>query len=271
MRDGTSIVVLRASRRVWAVGAIHGEADRLERLHDQLWSRLRPGDRIVYLGNHLGRGPNVRRAVDELIRFRREVIARPDFILSDHVCDVVHLRGAQEEMWQKLLQIQFSLNPREVLSWMLRQGAAATIEAYGSHEEQGMAAARDGVRALMRWTAALRSQIQAAEGHSALASSLKHAAVTDDGNLLFVSADIAPERPLHAQGDVLWWGTGAGIDSLDDSFSGCRLVVAGYDRRGRGVRIGRHAAVLDGGAGQGGTVVAACFDPMGALVDRIEA
>lgn len=267
MRDGSSIATLRASRRVWAVGAIHGEAARLERLHDLVWPRLAPGDRIVYLGNHLGRGPAVRRAVDELIRFRREVIARPGFFAAD----VVHLRGAQEEMWQKLLQIQFALNPREVLGWMLRQGVAATIAAYGSEEEQGLAAARDGVRSLMRWTAALRAQIQAADGHSALASSLKHAAVTDDGNLLFVSADVAPDRPLHAQGDVLWWGTGAGIDSLDDSFSGCRLVVAGYDRRGRGVRIGSHAAVLDAGAGQGGPVVAACFETTGRLVERIEA
>ena len=28
MRDGSSIVTLRATRRVWAVGAIHGEAAR---------------------------------------------------------------------------------------------------------------------------------------------------------------------------------------------------------------------------------------------------
>ncbi len=267
MPERSSIATLKASRRVWAVGAVHGEAGRLARVHDALWDRLAAGDRIVYLGNHLGRGPDVRRAVDELIRFRREVIARPDFFAGD----VVHLRGAQEEMWQKLLQIQFALNPREVLPWMLRQGVGATIEAYGSSDEQGMAAARDGVRSLMRWTAQLRAQISAAEGHTSLASSLQHAAVTDDGNLLFVSADVAPERPLAAQGDVLWWGTGAGIDSLDESFAGCKRVVAGYDRRGRGVRIRSHAAILDGGAGQGGMVVAACFDPAGALVDRIEA
>ncbi|BBK38835.1 hypothetical protein STAQ_39130 [Allostella sp. ATCC 35155] len=267
MRDRSSIATLRATRRVWAVGTIHGEAARLERVHDLIWPRLALGDRIVYLGNHLGHGPAVRRTVDELIRFRREVIARPGFFAAD----VVHLRGAQEEMWQKLLQIQFALNPREVLAWMLRQGVAATIAAYGSEEEQGLAAARDGVRSLMRWTAALRTQIQAADGHSALATSLRHAAVTDDGNLLFVSADVAPDRPLHAQGDVLWWGTGAGIDSLDDSFSGCRLVVAGYDRRGRGVRIGAHAAILDAGAGQGGPVVAACFSTTGELVERLEA
>lgn len=267
MPERSSIAILKATRRVWAIGAIHGEAGRLAQLHDALWARLAAGDRIVYLGNHLGRGPDVRRTVDELLRFRREFIARR----GAFAFDLVHLRGAQEEMWQKLLQIQFALNPREVLPWMLRQGVAPTIEAYGSNEEQGLVAARDGVRSLMRWTTALRAQIHAAEGHAALASSLRHAAVTDDGNLLFVSADIAPERPLAAQGDTLWWGTGTGIDSLDDSFSGCRRVVAGYDRRGRGVRIGSHMAVLDGGAGQGGKVAAACFEASGELADRIEA
>jgi len=40
MRDGSSIATLRATRRVWAVGAIHGEATRLERLHDLIWPRL---------------------------------------------------------------------------------------------------------------------------------------------------------------------------------------------------------------------------------------
>lgn len=65
-------------------------------------------------------------------------------------------------------------------------------------------------------------------------------------------------------------GHGAGIDSLDDSFAGCRLVVAGYDRRGRGVRIGSHAAILDGGAGQGGTICAACFTTTGELVHRLD-
>ncbi|MCC7276567.1 MAG: hypothetical protein IT561_28145, partial [Alphaproteobacteria bacterium] len=107
--------------------------------------------------------------------------------------------------------------------------------------------------------------------HVALAASLKHAAVTDDGALLCVSADIAPERPLAAQGDVLWWGTGAGLDSLESRYAGRCLVIAGYDRRGRGVRIGDFAAVIDGGAGQGGTVVAACFDAARNLVDRLEA
>ena len=83
MRDGSSIATLRATRRVWAVGAIHGEATRLERLHDLIWPRLAAGDRIVYLGNHLGRGPSVRRAVDELIRQSGEAPAAVQLALLE--------------------------------------------------------------------------------------------------------------------------------------------------------------------------------------------
>ena len=36
--------------------------------------------------------------------------------------DIVYLRGQQEEMWHRMLQIQFAPNPKEVLPWMLQQG-----------------------------------------------------------------------------------------------------------------------------------------------------
>ena len=39
---------LRDARRVWAVGAIHGEARRLARVHDLIGERFFRGDRLVY-------------------------------------------------------------------------------------------------------------------------------------------------------------------------------------------------------------------------------
>ena len=98
---------LVCARRVWAVGAIHADAQRLERLHDRLAERFAPGDRLVYLGNYMGTGPDVAGTIDELISFRTAILCRagmePD--------DIVFLRGAQEEMWRKLLQIQFAPAP----------------------------------------------------------------------------------------------------------------------------------------------------------------
>jgi len=50
---------LRRGQRIWAVASIHGESERLGRLHDRIAERFRDGDRIVYLGNYLGRGSAV--------------------------------------------------------------------------------------------------------------------------------------------------------------------------------------------------------------------
>ena len=55
--------------------------------------------------------------------------------------DLVYLRGAQEEMWQKLLQLQFAPNPQDVLRWMLGQGVETTLRAYGGAAEVGLSAA----------------------------------------------------------------------------------------------------------------------------------
>ena len=77
MIDRQKFAVLRSARRVWAVGAVHGEVERLERLHAALWPRLESCDRIVYLGNMIGRGQSSRETLDCLLRFRLDALARP--------------------------------------------------------------------------------------------------------------------------------------------------------------------------------------------------
>ena len=46
---------LSATRRVWAVASIHGEAAALVTIHDEIARRWEHGDRLVYLGNYLVR------------------------------------------------------------------------------------------------------------------------------------------------------------------------------------------------------------------------
>src|SRR3546814_11003141 len=72
--------------------SIHGEVAALNRLHRAMIARLEPGDRLVYLGNLIGRGAGATATVDSLLRFRSLFLARPDAF----ACDVVHLRGRQE-------------------------------------------------------------------------------------------------------------------------------------------------------------------------------
>jgi hypothetical protein len=254
------------ARRVWAVGAVHGEARRLARVHDLIGERFFRGDRLVYLGNYLGHGEDVAATLDELLDFRRRVLGRP----NGFACDVVYLRGAQEEMWQKLLQLQFAPNPGEVLAWMVRAGVEATVRAYGGDMRQGFAATRDGPRTITRWTSALRTAMNAAEGHSTLFAALRHAAYTDEAGLLFVHAGIDPRRGLTAQGDAFRWST-MDIVGLNTPYARFTRVVRGFDRDRRGVVEGQFGVSVDGGAGRGGRLQAACFAADGQIVDFCEA
>jgi hypothetical protein len=257
---------LSAAGRVWAIAAIYGEARRLAQLHDVLSARFQEDDRIVYLGNYVGRDGAVIPTIDELLDFRRRVLGRR----GGGACDVVFLRGAREEMWQKLLQLQFAPNPGELLDWMARAGVETTVRAYGGDLRQGFAACRDGARTITRWTSALRSAMNAMPGHTALFAALRHAAFTDDGGLLFVHAAVDPSRPLAAQGDAFWWGR-EDVLELTARFEGFRRIVRGVDRDRRGLVEREFAVSVDGGAGRGGKLTAACFGLDGSVVDVAEA
>jgi serine/threonine protein phosphatase 1 len=259
---------LRKARRIWAVATIHGEAERLGRLHDRIAARISDGDRIVYLGNYLGHGREIQATIDELLDFRCRILARR----GAFACDVVFLRGAQEEMWQKLLQLQFASNPGEVLAWMVKEGVAATVEAYGGEVRHGFAASRDGPRTITRWTTELRNAMNAIPGHRTLLASLHHAALTEgEAPLLFVHAGVAPARRVGDQGDAFWWG-GRNILDLAAPFDGFRRVVRGFDRQMQGLVEREYAVSLDAGAGRGGPLLAAAFASSdGAVLELVEA
>ena len=267
MIESQKFAILRKVRRIWAVGAIHGEAARLAALHDRLSDRLvLPGDRIVYLGNYLGRGPDVAGTVEELLDFRRRALALPGIFAAD----IVFLRGGQEEMWQKLLQVQFAVNPREVLDWMLGQGLGATLAAYGLDPRRGLAAARDGTLSLSRWTSSVRGAIATRPGHRDFLSALRRAAYDEESRVLLVHAGVDPSRPLASQGDTLWWGA-PGFGRWDRPFGEFDRVVRGYDPAHGGTVETPFAVTADSGCGFGGALTALCLSAQGEVVDRIEA
>jgi serine/threonine protein phosphatase 1 len=55
---------------LYAVGDIHGEREKLEALLAEL--PLREGDRLVFVGDYVDRGPDSKGVVDLLVRFGRE-------------------------------------------------------------------------------------------------------------------------------------------------------------------------------------------------------
>ena len=257
---------LQAGRRIWAVSALHGEAERLNALHRQIYPDYEAGDQLVYLGNYSGHGTAVRETIDELLVFRRAVLAIPGV----ECADIVFLRGAQEEMWQKLLQLQFAPNPVQVLKWMVGQGIEPTINAYGASVDEAIVAQREGTVALTRWTGQLRQNLRNYDGHNALMSALRHAAFTEDGSMLFVHAGIDPHRPLSAQSDSFWWG-GSGFGSMTEPYNGYRRVIRGFDRRREGLQETPYTVSLDAGAGFGGPLMAALFAPDGTIVKTVSA
>ncbi len=263
--DAALLFALRPGARVWAIGAIHGELKHLKALHVRLGRAVEPGDQIVYLGGYLGFGRTIVETVNEMLLFRRAFVAR----LGVDIGDVVYLRGAQEEMWQKLLQLQFSVRPAEVLRWLIEHGMGATIAAYGGSTDEGFAAAEEGVMALTRWTGALRLAMRQHDGHTTLMSALKHAATSEHAKLLFVHAGVDPALPLMEQVDHFWWGCRA-FEEMTQPFDGYRSVVRGHAAQPKGVELGRPVITLDTGCGRGGPLAAACFGPEGDLIQMLE-
>lgn len=266
MPEHEKFAVLRAARRIWAISPVHGDMPRLRAIQGYVAEQFRDGDRLIYLGGMLGRGSDVDGVVDELVSFRRKILARPNMFTSD----IAYLRGQQEVMWQKLLQLQFAPNPKEVLPWMLQQGVGATITAYGGDPAEGIIRCREGALAITRWTNGLRAAMQARPGHFQLMAELRRAAYTDDYGLLFVHAGIDPDRPLDAQGDTLWWGS-AGFTALDHPYGEFLKVVRGFDRHHGGPAMNAFAVTLDGGCGFGGKALVACLDARGDILDLVEA
>ena len=260
---------LGAPRRIWAISAVHGEFEKLYALHDALLPRLSAGDRIVYLGNVTGRGAHSRETVDEVLTFRRLALAQPGIIASD----IVYVRGQQEHMWQNLLQLPFTNQPLAVLSRLLAEGLGPTLESYDISADDGMRACKEGVLALTRWTGKIRAAIRAHAGHDIFFSLHRRAAFTQPNgaaHLLFIHSGLDPRRPLEDQGETLW-AAGDDFYSLTERYGTFAKVIRGYDPSHNGVRINCVTASLDGGAGFGGELVCAGFDPDGNIQELLHA
>ncbi|MFH1807027.1 MAG: hypothetical protein ABID63_19270 [Pseudomonadota bacterium] len=268
MAAAAVLAPLKPADRIWAVGAIRGNHPALLSLHRQLAQKMRPGDRIVYLGNYWGDGDGetVRAAITEVLLFRRYFIAQDGVDLAD----IVFLRGAAEEMLGKMQQLQFAPNPGEVFDWMLSRGAAGIVRAYGSDPAHVQSVMRQGAHAIAQWTSQLSDAFRKNSGHSALMADLKHAAYSTDGKLIFVHAGLDASRPLNAQTDTFWWG-GSMFESITDRYYDCARIVRGASNGTPGLIEREFTLSVDGGSGRGGPLIAVAIGGDGALIDQIEA
>ncbi|MCR9219233.1 MAG: hypothetical protein NXI21_03305 [Alphaproteobacteria bacterium] len=276
MADSARFIPLRAARRIWAIACIHGEADRLAALHDRIAEEIAYGDRVVYLGNYFGFGPDGREVLDELIRFRRWFLSFPPYMDPD---DIVFLRGAQEEMWVKLMQLQFAPNAVAVLDFMAERGMEQAAAAFGADLGEARRAAREGVLALTYWCNRLRDRLRTIPGHDALIRAVARAAATPpsetrgaDGALkpdavLFVHAGVDVEKPVEKQADAYWWAPRS-FAAIEKPYGPFGRIVRGYDPDAAGVVDNPVTLSIDAGAGRGGPLTAVRLDPEGAVEKR---
>lgn len=256
-------------RRVWAISAVHSDVAKLTAIHDAIWAKFKTGDKVVYTGNYTGYGDKAVETINEILTFRRMILSRRSVVPSD----IVYLRGAQEEMIQKLLQLQFSPNPSDILLWMLGNGVKPTLQSYGICPHEGIEACRKGVMGLTKWTDQVRKAIQSRPGHEIFTAQFVHAAHTDQDShypMLFVNAGLDVRKPLPEQGDNFWWSN-ARFENIHEPYGRFGKVVRGYDPAHKGIYMNCVTATIDGGCGFGGELVCTQFDSAGQAQEMFQA
>ena len=268
LTDSTSLSILGTPDRVWVIGSIHADIDKLFAIHDDLLTKIQKGDKIVYTGNYIGYGFAPKETIEELLTFRRLVLSIPGFLPED----IIYLRGSQEEMLSKLFELPFASDPETVYLWMLGNGLSSTLDGFDLDRHDGLYAARSGVMGMCRWTGKVREALRSIAGYDKFMAHLKRAAHTDkniETPMLFVNAGIDLNKPLNSQGDNFWWAK-KNFRDIHKAYDPFSRVVRGYDPDHKGVYVNGVTATIDGGCGFGGTLACAAFDHGSELVDLIE-
>lgn len=264
-----NIADLGHPKTIWAIPAIHSNYNALIDIHDKLLEQIRPGDRVVYMGNYFGYGEAAVQTVDEILAFRRMVLSLPGMVPGD----LVYLRGAQEEMWTKLLQLPFAPTPSDVLIWMLGRGLSNTLYSYGLSPHDGIEACRIGIMETTKWIAHVRAAMRRYPGHETLMTHLQRAAHTNDNApspLLFVHTGLDIHKGLEEQGDNFWWASHR-FSGISAPYGPFQRVVRGYDPDHKGLCLSGVAATIDDGCGFGGDLVCAGIRPDGEIFQLFSA
>lgn len=169
--------------RIYAIGDMHGRLDLLDEMHAMIRDDARgaEGRRIVvvYLGDYIDRGPQIRQLIDRLLK--RPL---PEF-------ETIYLRGNHEDIMLGFLDFGTRATP-----W-LSHGGRQTLESYG------VAAPRPEAEAeFARVQAAMRARLP--DDHRAFfdATRISHR----EGDFLFVHAGVRPGIAIADQdpNDFMW-------------------------------------------------------------------
>ena len=209
--------------RVYAVGDIHGRADLLRRLHEEIVDDSRrgsPGHRIViYLGDYVDRGPWSSDVIDLLVR---EPL--PGFTTT-------YLKGNHED-----LLLEFLRDGTLAEMWLMN-GGSETLANYGIELSPLQWDPHALVSARLRFREAL------GVNHLSFLRPLEISHI--EGDYLFVHGGLRPGVPLERQNerDLLW----IRHEFIDHPFDFEKLIVHGHTITPR-PEIEPHRIGIDTGA-----------------------
>ena len=220
----SNFIELKKTSKIWAIGSIHSNLKSFNAIKKYILNNFTNSDKLIFLGNIIGLGDNSKETLSSVIDLRFKLMSK--FKLEPE--SIVFLRGAQEEMFSKLLQLQLAPNPVEILEWMFEHGVNKTIKSYGFSENEIKSIASSGTINISKWTSSLNKSIQINPGHIEYFLNLKHAAYSQTKKILFVNRGVDITRPLSAQNDCFWWGF-QNFSRIQNPYNSFLRIVRGYE------------------------------------------
>ncbi len=226
MEDTSNFIELNKSQKIWAVGSIHSNLESFKSIKKYISENFGKDDKLIFLGNIIGLGDNSKETLSSVIDLRFSLMSK--FKLKPE--SIIFLRGAQEEMFTKLLQLQLAPNPVEILEWMFDHGVNETIKSYGFSEDEVKDVSTSGTIKISKWTTRLNKAVQTNPGHTQYFLNLKHAAYSHTKKILFVNRGVDITRPLSAQNDCFWWGF-QNFSKIKEPYKTFIRIVRGYESK----------------------------------------
>ncbi len=224
MKNISNFIELKKANKIWAVGSIHSNLSSFSSIKKFILENFEISDKLIFLGNVIGLGDNSKETLSSVIDLRFNLMSK--FKLKSD--SIIFLRGAQEEMFSKLLQLQLAPNPAEILEWMFDHGVNKTIKSYGFSEDEVRNIASSGTMNISKWTTSLNKALQKIPGHTEYFLNLKHAAYSHTEKILFVNRGVDITRPLSAQNDCFWWGY-QNFSTIQEPYKTFLRIVRGYE------------------------------------------
>ncbi len=224
MNNISNFIELNKSNKIWAIGSIHSNLKSFNSIKEYILKNFETNDKLIFLGNVIGLGENSKETLSSVIDLRFNLMSK--FTLKPE--SIVFLRGAQEEMFSKLMQLQLAPNPREIIEWMFDHGVNKTLNSYGFSEDEVKNIASSGTIKISKWTSSLNKVIHINSGHTEYFLNLKHAAYSYTKKILFVNRGVDITRPLSAQSDCFWWGF-QNFSKIQQPYKTFQRIVRGYE------------------------------------------